>query len=111
MKNIAPVRVKPRSKPKAIALSPGVAALYEVQNTTYSSGDTWEVSDETIGTIVDNEDGTATYTQLALGENTITFNNASGSTFVGTATAVGIPVHDHGDLGSGGPAFGVYGSD
>ncbi len=97
--------------PKTVALSPGVSALFEVQNTTYAAGDSWEVSDSTIGNITDNQDGTATYTQLALGENTITFNDSSGSTFVGTATAVGIPIHDHSSLGQGGPAFGVYGSD
>jgi hypothetical protein len=98
-------------KPKAVALSPGVSAIYEVQNTTYASGDSWEVSDKNIGTITDNQDGTAIYTQLALGENTITFTDSSGSTFIGTATAVGIPIHDHSSLGAGGPAFGVYGSD
>ncbi len=99
-------------KPKGVALSPGVSALYEVQNTTFTEGDTWSVSDESIGRIVNNQDGTATYTQLALGENTITFTDASGdATFTGKATAVGIPIHDHSSLGAGGPAFGVFGSD
>jgi hypothetical protein len=98
-------------KPKAVALSPGVRALYQVQGTSYSSGDTWTVSDEDIGTIVDNGDGTATYTQIGIGENTITYTDSSGSTFTGTATAVGIPIHDHSSLGAGGPAFAVYGTD
>jgi hypothetical protein len=98
-------------KPKTIALSPGVAALFSVQNHTVGSNDTWSVSDTNIGTIVKNEDGTATYTQLALGENDIIFSAAGGTTFTGRATAIGIPLHDHSSLGAGGPAFGVYGTD
>ncbi len=98
-------------KPKTIALSPGVAALFSVQNHTVGANDTWSVSDTNIGTIVKNEDGTATYTQLALGENDIIFSAAGGATFTGRATAIGIPLHDHSSLGAGGPAFGVYGTD
>jgi len=101
-------------KPKSIALSPGISARFTVENTTFASGDDWSVSDPLIGTIVNNQDGTAIYTQLALGENTIIFTKAGAteaSTFIGKATAVGIPIHDHSSLGQGGPAFGVYGSD
>jgi hypothetical protein len=100
-------------KPRAVSLSPGVSVRFNVENTTYTDGDSWAVSDSRIGTISDQGDGTAIYTQLALGENTITFTKAgaSTSTFTGKATAVGIPIHDHSSLGQGGPAFGVYGSD
>jgi len=98
--------------PKSTAMSPGVSALFEIQNTTYDDGDSWEVSDNQIGTIQDLENGQAIYTQAGLGENTITFKKDDGSAaFVGTATAVGIPIHDHSSLGAGGPAFGVYGSE
>ncbi len=101
-------------KPKAVSLSPGISVRYNIENATYQEGDSWSVSDTRIGTIVDKKDGTAIYTQLALGENTIQFTQAGGassSTFIGKATAVGIPIHDHSSLGQGGPAFGVYGSD
>jgi hypothetical protein len=98
--------------PKGVALSPGVSALYQIENTTYESGDTWTVSDPQIGTIQDQGNGTAIYTQTGLGENKITFSKGDGSAaFIGTATAVGIPIHDHSSLGAGGPAFGVYGSE
>lgn len=100
-------------KPKSVALSPGISVLYTVQNVTYETGDTWTVSDPDIGTIVNRNDGTAVYTQRALGENTVTFSKG-GSTAAadtGRATAVGIPIHDHSSLGQGGPAFGVYGSE
>lgn len=100
-------------KPKTVSLSPGVSVLFEIQGSTYTTGDSWSVSDIKIGTITDQEDGTAIYTQQGLGENTITFTDAStgSSTFIGKATAVGIPIHDHSSLGAGGPAFGVYSSD
>lgn len=100
-------------KPRAVSLSPGVSVRYNVENATYQSGDSWSVSDSRIGTIRDQGDGSAIYTQLALGENTIQFNRTSSasSLFIGKATAVGIPIHDHSSLGQGGPAFGVYGSD
>jgi len=99
-------------KPRSVSLAPGVSARFQVENTTFEEGDSWTVSDSDIGTIVTNADGTATYTQLAIGENTINFIKASGSVaFVGKATAVGIPIHDHSSLGQGGPAFGVYGSE
>ncbi len=98
--------------PKGVALSPGVSAIYEIQNTTYASGDSWSVSDPAIGTIQDLQNGTAVYTQAGLGENRVTFTKGDGSAaFTGTATAVGIPIHDHSSLGEGGPAFGVYSSD
>jgi len=102
-------------KPKSVALAPGIAVRFNAEGTTYEAGDSWTVSDTAIGTIVDQQDGTAIYTQRALGENTITFvkqgqDETSTSTFVGRATAVGIPIHDHSALGQGGPAFGVYGS-
>lgn len=100
-------------KPRAVSLSPGISVRYNIENATYEAGDSWSVSDSQIGTIQDNQDGTAVYTQQALGENTVTFTKAgaSTSTFVGKATAVGIPIHDHSSLGQGGPAFGVFGSD
>ena len=98
--------------PKNVSLSPGVSAMYEIQNTTYSSGDSWSVSDTQIGLIRDLGNGQAVYTQTGLGENTITFTKGDESTsFIGTATAVGIPIHDHSSLGSGGPSFGIYGSE
>lgn len=101
-------------KPRTVALSPGVSVRYNIEGATYEAGDQWSVSDTAIGTIEDKSDGTAIYTQKALGENTITFTKAgatTGSTFTGKATAVGIPIHDHSSLGEGGPAFGVYGSE
>src|SRR5574338_319709 len=92
-------------KPRTVALSPGVAVRYNIEGATYEAGDSWAVSDQTIGTIEDKGDGTAVYTQRALGENTITFTKAGSgtSTFTGKATAVGIPIHDHSSLGEGGP--------
>lgn len=101
-------------KPKSVALSPGISVRFNIENTTFASGDLWSVSNTKIGTIVTQQDGTGIYTQLALGENTIQFTKAGGSTsttFVGKATAVGIPIHDHSSLGQGGPSFGVFGSD
>ena len=99
-------------KPRSVSLSPGVSVRFNIENETYESGDSWSVSDTSIGTIQDNQNGTAIYTQQALGENTIIFTKSgSSNTFVGKGTAVGIPIHDHSSLGQGGPAFGVYGSD
>jgi len=101
-------------KPRAVSLSPGVSVRFNIEGTVYVEGDSWSVSDERIGTIKDNKDGTAIYLQIALGENTIIFTKVGGenaATFIGKATAVGIPIHDHSTLGQGGPAFGVYGSD
>jgi len=100
-------------KPRSVSLSPGVSVRFNIENTEYSEGDSWEVSDPKIGTIQDKKDGTAIYTQQAIGENTISFSKAGepGTVFVGKATAVGIPIHDHSSLGQGGPAFGVYGSN
>lgn len=99
-------------KPRTVALAPGVSVRFNVENTTYEAGDSWAVSDSRIGTIQDQQDGTAIYTQQALGENTITYTKAGATnTFIGKATAVGIPIHDHSSLGTGGPAFGVYGSE
>jgi len=99
-----------RISPQAVSLSPGVSVLFTVQGVTFTPGDTWAVSDTQIGTLVDNQDGTSTYTQQAIGQNTITYTQAS-SGLTGTATAVGIPIHDHSNLGQGGPAFGVFGSE
>jgi len=100
-------------RPKSIAISPGLSVLYKMTGVTYASTDSWAVSDPLIGTIVDNRDGTATYTQNAIGENAITFNHAASSTltFTGKATAMAMTVHDHSELGQGGPALGVFGSD
>ncbi len=99
-------------KPKSVALSPGVAVLFSIQGTDQDSGDFWSIDDTDIATLVDNGDGTALVTMRALGEATISFTKQTESvTFAGTATVVGIPIHDHSSLGAGGPAFGVYGSD
>jgi len=100
-------------KPRSVSLSPGISVRFNIESATYESGDSWEVSDTNIGTIQDLQNGEAIYTQQALGENTISFSKGGtpGRTFVGKATAVGIPIHDHSSLGQGGPAFGVYGSD
>lgn len=99
-------------KPRSVSLAPGVSARFQVENTSFEEGDSWSVSDSGIGTIITNADGTATYTQLAIGENTINFTKGNGgSVFVGKATAVGIPIHTHESLGQGGPAFGVYSSE
>jgi hypothetical protein len=99
-------------KPKSVALSPGVSVLFSIQGTTQESGDFWSIDDTDIATLTDNGDGTSLVTMQALGEATISFEKRDGSaTFTGTATVVGIPIHDHSSLGDGGPAFGVYGSD
>jgi len=108
-------------KPRSVSLSPGVSVKFNVENTTFETGDSWSVSDENIGTIRTLTNGEAIYTQRALGENTIIFTKALGANqdiegvpdavFIGKATVVGIPIHDHSSLGQGGPAFGVYGSD
>ena len=97
-------------RPKAISIPVGGSVRFRITNAVYAAGDQWQVSDSDVGTIVDRNDGTAIYTQQGLGENVITFTDAStGQT--GTATAVGIPIHDHSNLGQGGPAFGVYASE
>jgi hypothetical protein len=98
-------------KPKSVALSPGVSVLFTVQGTSQESGDFWSIDDPDIAILQDNGDGTAIVTMRALGEATVTFTKEGGATFTGTATVVGIPIHDHSSLGAGGPAFGVYGSD
>ena len=97
-------------RPASIAIPVNGNVRFRVINTVYEAGDIWAVSDLQVGTIVDRQDGTAIYTQLGLGENVITFSDTSVG-ILGTATAVGIPVHDHSSLGNGGPAFGVYGSE
>ncbi len=81
-----------------------------IANATYAAGDSWTVSDTKVGTISDRQNGTAIYTQIGLGENIIKFIDDSRSS-IGTATALGISVHDHSSLGNGGPAFGVYASE
>ena len=72
----------------------------------YTDDGYWEVSDETIGTIENNEDGTAIYTQLKAGNNIITYDDGTGRT--GRATATSMPLHSHENLESGGPAYGTY---
>ena len=100
--------------PKSISLSPGISARFELDNTTYVTGDTWEVSDNNLATIVDKEDGTAIVTPKATGQFEIIFTKSTGeeaNLFVGRATVVGVPIHTHRSLGEGGPAFAVYGSE
>lgn len=97
-------------RPKAVALGVGASVRFRLTTVVYEAGDTWTVSDSDVGTITDRQDGTAVYTQKGLGENLITFTDTStGQT--GTATVVGVPLHDHSSLGQGGPAFGVYASE
>ena len=99
-------------KPRSVALSPGVSVRFTMEGDDYEDGDEWAVSDPAIGSIEDKQDGTAVYTQRALGENTITFTKGGVATGAsGKATATGIPIHDHSRLGEGGPAFAVYGSE
>ncbi len=99
-------------KPKSVALSPGVSVLFSIQGTTQETGDFWSIDDTDIATLTDNGNGTALVTMRALGEATISFEKRDGSaTFTGTATVVGIPIHEHSSLGDGGPAYGVYGAD
>jgi len=100
--------------PKSIALSPGISARFELQGTTYSTGDTWAVSDDALATIVDQQDGTAVVTPKASGQFEVVFTKSAGDTanlFVGKASVVAIPIHNHRSLGEGGPAFAVYGSE
>jgi hypothetical protein len=97
-------------RPSSIAIPVGGSVRFRIQNVVYTGGDSWTVSDTAVGTIQDKADGTAIYTQVGLGENVITFTDNSAG-IQGTATAVGIPIHDHSSLGQGGPAFGVYGSE
>ncbi len=97
-------------RPASIAIPLNSAVRFLVLNTSYAAGDSWAVSDETVGTIVDLRNGQAIYTQISLGENAITFTDDSASN-TATASAVGIPIHDHSSLGQGGPAFGVYASE
>ncbi len=95
--------------PSSVAIPVGGKVRFIV-DVTYEANDSWTVSDSLVGTIDDRQNGTAIYTQLGLGENVIKFLNESAGT-IGTATALGIPVHDHSSLGNGGPAFGVYASE
>lgn len=97
-------------RPKSIALSTGGSVRFRITNETFVAGDQWQVSDTSVGTINNQNDGTAIYTQLALGENVITFTKASTGQR-GIATVVGTLIHDHSNLGQGGPAFGVYSSE
>ena len=96
-------------RPASVAIPVGGKVRF-ITEVVYAAGDSWSVSDTQIGTIDDRNDGTAIYTQLGLGENVIRFTDDSAGS-VGTATALGIPVHDHSSLGQGGPAFGVYASE
>jgi hypothetical protein len=96
-------------RPAAVAIPVGGKVRF-IASSTYAEGDRWEVSDTKVGTIQDRNDGTAIYTQLGLGENVVRFIDDSRGA-VGTATALGIPIHDHSSLGQGGPAFGVYASE
>jgi hypothetical protein len=96
-------------RPAAVAIPVGGKVRF-IANVTFGAGDTWTVSDTKVGTIDNRNDGTAIYTQLGLGENVVRFiDDSRGS--VSTATALGIPIHDHSSLGQGGPAFGVYASE
>lgn len=100
--------------PKSVALSPGISARFELQGTTYESGDSWAVSDPDLATIEDREDGTAVVTPKASGQFEVVFTKSTGSEvnlFVGRASVVGVPIHNHRSLGEGGPAFAVYGSE
>lgn len=96
-------------RPSSVAIPVGGKVRFVV-NATYAAEDSWTVSDSKVGTIADRNNGTAIYTQLGLGENVIKFIDDSRGA-IGTATALGIPVHDHSSLGNGGPAFGVYASE
>lgn len=103
------VSTGPGISPSSVAIPVGGKVRFIV-DVTYEAGDSWTVSDSKVGTIEDRQNGTAIYTQLGLGENVIKFIDNSSSS-IGTGTALGIPVHDHSSLGSGGPAFGVYASE
>ncbi|KKN11072.1 hypothetical protein LCGC14_1030170 [marine sediment metagenome] len=96
-------------RPSSVAVPVGGKVRF-IANATYAAGDSWTVSDTKVGTIEDRQNGTAIYTQIGLGENIIKFIDDSRSS-IGTATALGISVHDHSSLGNGGPAFGVYASE
>ena len=100
-------------KPKSVSVPPGSSVRFNIEGADYEDGDSWSVSDTAIGRVVDQRNGTAIYTQIALGENTISFTKASTgtTTFSGKATAVGVVIHDHSSLGTGGPAVGIFGSD
>ncbi len=100
--------------PKSIALSPGISARFELQGTTYAEGDSWSVSDDSLATIEDRQDGTSIVTPKASGQFQVVFTKSTGDStnlFVGRASVVGIPIHNHRSLGEGGPAFAVYGSE
>lgn len=99
-------------RPKAVQLSPGVSALFQIAGTDYDSGDSWSISDTAIATLTDNQDGTAVVTMRGIGEVIVSYTKGDGTTdFIGAGNITSVAVHDHSDLGAGGPAFGVYSSE
>ena len=75
-------------KPKGVTMYPEVSVRFNIEDGAYEEGDSWSVEDPEVGTIKDQGDGTAIYTQLAVGETTVRFTKAGGA--FSTATAFGI---------------------
>jgi hypothetical protein len=66
------------------------------------------VEDKTVGDLVFKDNGVI-YTHKKAQKNTIWFFALSGET--GTVDVISVPIHDHGSIVQGGPAYGTYFSD
>jgi hypothetical protein len=66
------------------------------------------VEDKTVGELKKNENGVS-YTHKKAQKNTVWFFARSGET--GTVDIISVPIHDHGSIVQGGPAYGTYFSD
>ena len=66
------------------------------------------VEDKTVGELVFQDNGVI-YTHKKAQKNTIWFFAWSGET--GTVDIISVPIHDHGSIVQGGPAYGTYFSD
>jgi hypothetical protein len=66
------------------------------------------VEDKTVGELVIKDNGVI-YTHKKAQKNTIWFFALSGET--GTVDVISVPIHDHGSIVQGGPAYGTYFSD
>jgi hypothetical protein len=66
------------------------------------------VEDGTVGDLVETDDGVI-YTHKKAQKNTVWFFARSGET--GTVDIISVPIHDHGSIVQGGPAYGTYFSD
>jgi hypothetical protein len=85
-----------------------ISKFFGVINSASSPKKGFVVEDSTVGELT-SKDTSVIYTHKKAQKNTIWFFALSGET--GTVDIISVPIHDHGSIVQGGPAYGTYFSD